>query len=132
MDMGLFNRVVKCSQMGLPGSSAGKESACNAGRLIETPVQFLGWEVPLKKGQVTHPSILGLPWCSDGKESAHNVGDLGLIPGLGRSPGGEHGNLLQYSCLENPHGQRSLAGQSPQGCKESDMTKHSTKCSLSR
>ena len=50
MDMGLFNRVVKCSQMGLPGSSAGKESACNAGRLIETPVQVLGWEVPLKKG----------------------------------------------------------------------------------
>ena len=37
-------------------------------------------------------------------------GDLGLIPGLGRSPGGGHGNPLQYSCLENPHGQRSLAG----------------------
>ena len=42
-----------------------------------------------------------------------NVGDLGLIPGLGRSPGGGHGNPLQYSCLENPHGQRSLAGYSP-------------------
>ena len=38
---------------------------------------------------------------SDGKESACNVGDLGLIPGSGRSPGGEHGNSLQYSCLEN-------------------------------
>ena len=38
----------------------------------------------------------------DGKESACHVGDLGLIPGLGRSPGGEHGNPLQYSCLENP------------------------------
>ena len=37
----------------------------------------------------------------DGKESACHVGDLGLIPGLGRSPGGEHGNPLQYSCLEN-------------------------------
>ena len=47
---------------------------------------------------------------------------LGLIPGLGRSPGRGHGNLLQYSCLENPHGQRSLAGYSPWGCKESDMT----------
>ena len=41
----------------------------------------------------------------DGKESSCNVGDLGLIPGLGRSPGGGHGNPLQYSCLENPHGQ---------------------------
>ena len=60
--------------------------------------------------------------CSDSKESVCNVGDLGLIPGLGRSPGGGHGNLLQYSCLENPHGQRSLAGYSSWGCKESDMT----------
>ena len=38
----------------------------------------------------------------DSKESACNVGDLGSIPGLGRSPRGGHGNLLQYSCLENP------------------------------
>ena len=36
-------------------------------------------------------------------------GRLGSIHGLGRSPGGGHGNPLQYSCLENPHGQRSLA-----------------------
>ena len=35
--------------------------------------------------------------------------DLGSIPGLGRSPGGGHGNPLQHSCLENPHGQKSLA-----------------------
>ena len=52
--------------------------------------------------------------------------DLGSIPGLGRSTGGRHGNPLQYSCLENPHGQRSLAGYSPSGCKELDMTEHST------
>ena len=39
---------------------------------------------------------------SPGKESAYNVGDLGLIPGLGRSPGEGKGNPLQYSCLENP------------------------------
>ena len=51
---------------------------------------------------------------SDSKESARNVGDLGSIPGLGRSPGGGHGNSLQYSCLENPHGQRSLATSSYQ------------------
>ena len=43
----------------------------------------------------------GFPGGSAGKESACNVGDLGLIPGLGRSPGEGNGNLLQYSCLEN-------------------------------
>ena len=59
---------------------------------------------------------------SGGKESAYNAGDLGLIPELGRSPGGGHGILLQYSCLENPHGQGSLAGHGPWGCKESDTT----------
>ena len=58
---------------------------------------------------------------SDSKESACNVGDLGLIPGLGRSPGEGHSNPLQY-CLENPHGQRSLAGYSPLGHKELDPT----------
>ena len=52
---------------------------------------------------------------SDGKESACNAGDLGLIPGLGRSPGGGHGNPIQYSCLENPCGQRNLEGYSPWG-----------------
>ena len=38
---------------------------------------------------------------SDGKESTHNAGDLGSIPGLGKAPGGGHGDTLQYSCLEN-------------------------------
>ena len=62
------------------------------------------------------------PGGSDGKEPACSMGDLGSIPGLGRSPGGEYGNPLQHSCLENPHGQRSLAGYSPRGCKELGMT----------
>ena len=65
---------------------------------------------------------VGFPCGSDGKESACNSGDLGLIPGLERSSGGGHGNPLQYSCLENPHGQRSLVGYSPWGRKEKDMT----------
>ena len=42
-----------------------------------------------------------LPWWLSGKESTYNAGDLGSIPGLGRSPGGGHGDPLQYSCLEN-------------------------------
>ena len=60
------------------------------------------------------------------KESAYQVGDLGLIPGLGRFPGERHGNPLQYSCLENPHGLRSLVGYSSQGHKELDMIEQLT------
>ena len=59
------------------------------------------------------------------KNPPANAGDIrvvGSIPGSGRSPGGRHGNPLQYSCLEYPHGQRSLAGYSPWGHKQSDMT----------
>ena len=54
-----------------------------------------------------------------------NVGDArdsGSVPGLGKSPGGGHGSPLQCCCLENPHGQRSLAGYSPWALKELDMT----------
>ena len=45
-----------------------------------------------------------------------------LTPGLGRSPGGGHGNPFQYSYLENPHRQRNMADYSPWGRKDSDMT----------
>ena len=47
-------------------------------------------------------TVLGFPGGSDGKEFTCNAGDLGSIRGLGRSPGGGHGNPLQYSSLENP------------------------------
>ena len=63
---------------------------------------------------ITH---LGLPRWLNGKESDCSAGYPGSIPGLGRSPEGGNGNPLQYSCLENPHGQRSLAGFSPRGPK---------------
>ena len=48
--------------------------------------------------------------------NARVTGAVGLILGLGRSPGAGNGNPLQCSCLENPQGQRSLAGYSPKGC----------------
>ena len=48
------------------------------------------------------------PGGSCSKASVYNVGDLGSIPGSGRSPRVGHSTPLQYSCLENPHGQRSL------------------------
>ena len=54
--------------------------------------------------------------------NAGDMRDVGLVPGLGRSTGGGHGNPLQYSFLENPHGQRSLENYSSYGCKESDTT----------
>ena len=82
------------------GSSVGKESTCNAG----DP----GWIPGLGRVRLPTPVFLGFPGGSDSKESSCNVGDLSLILGLGRSPGGGHGNPLLYSCLENPHGQRSL------------------------
>ena len=68
-------------------------------------------------------SLVWLPWCdSHSKESTCIVGDPSLIPGLGRSPGEGHGDTLQYSCLENPHGQRSLVDYRLWGRKKSDMT----------
>ena len=77
----------------------------------------------ISKGELIYQPITlkkGFPGGSDDKEPTCNVGDLSSIPGLGRSPGGGHGNALQYSCLKNPQGQRSLAGYSPWGSKELD------------
>ena len=63
---------------------------------------------------------LRFPGGSDGIESTCNAGDLGLIPELGKPPGGGRGNPVQYSCLENPQGQRSLADYSSWSHKELD------------
>ena len=58
---------------------------------------------PTKRQHLKKTNVIKVfPSDSDSKESACNDGDLGLIPGLGRSPRGGHGNPLQYSCLENP------------------------------
>ena len=62
-------------------------------------------------------SNLGIPGGSDSKESACNAGDPGSISGSGRSPGDGNGCPFQYSCLKKFHGQRSLAGYSPWGHK---------------
>ena len=85
---------------------------------------FDSWvgKIPWRRDRLSTPVFLGFRGGSDGKESACNAGDLGSIPELGRSPGERHGNLLQYSCLANPHGQRRLVGCSPWGRTESDTT----------
>ena len=51
-----------------------------------------------------------------------DITDAESTPGSERSPEGGHDNPLQYSCLENPHGQRSLVGYSLRGLKDLDMT----------
>ena len=92
--------------------------------------KFNAWSLGYRKGlcvlsqALITDSILSTvyPGGLVGKESACNKGDLGLIPRLGRSPGGGHSNPLQYSCLENPHGQRSLVGYGPWGDTELDTT----------
>ena len=58
--------------------------------------------------------------------NAGDVRDKGLIPGSGKSPRGDHSNPLQYSCLENPHRQRSLVGYCPWDRKESNRTEQLT------
>ena len=85
-----------------PDGSDGKESICNAG------------DPDLRRDRQPIPVFLGFPGGSDGKESTCNVEDLGLTPGLGRSPGGGDGNPHQYSCLENPtdRGAWQATGQS--------------------
>ena len=97
------------------------ESACKAG----DPGSIPGWErSPGERDRLPTPVYMGFPGGSDGKESTCSAGDLDSIPGLGRSPGGGLGNSLQYSCLENLHGQRCLVGYSPWDCKQSDITEH--------
>jgi len=68
----------------------------------ETPVQFLGQESDrLRRDRLPTPVFLGFLCGSAGKESACNAGDLGLTPGLGRSPGEGKDYPLQYSGLQN-------------------------------
>ena len=79
-------------------------------------------KIPWRRDRLSTGVFMGFSGGSESQESACNAGDSGLIPGLGRSPGGGHGNQHQYSCLEDPHGQRSLVGYGLQGLKESDTT----------
>ena len=113
-----YNKIVSML-LGFPGGSAGRESTCNAADSGLSPGSGSSAELG---DRLPTPVFLGFPSGSDGKESTCNAGDLGSIPGLERSPEGGNGYPLQHSCLENPHGQRSLADYSPWGHKESDTT----------
>ena len=90
-----------------------------------SPPGFRPWDSPEKNTGVGRHFLLQYSWASlvtQTVNTAYNAGYLGSIPGLGSFPGGRHGNPLQYSSLENPYGQRSLAGYSPWSPKESDTT----------
>ena len=94
----------------LPGESHGRRSpqGLQATGVTKSRMQLSNWVHTQTQLFYIHLcKYLGFPGGSDGKESACNVEDLGSIPGLRRSHGGGHDNPLQYSCLENPHGQRN-------------------------
>ena len=81
---------------------SGKESSCNSG--VSGDVGSIpGLEDPLEEGMATHSSILAwrIPW-TEILLQFRSLRRCGFDPWVGRSPGGEHGNPLQYSCLENP------------------------------
>ena len=80
----------------------GKNSPANAGGCKRS--EFYPWvgKITWRRERQPTPVFLGFPGSSDDKESACNARDLGLIPGLGRSPGERKGYPLQYSCLEKP------------------------------
>ena len=67
-------------------------------------LQFNSWvrKICWSRDNLTTPVFMGFPGGSTGTEYICNMGDLGLIPGLGRSPEEGSGNPLQYACLENP------------------------------
>ena len=99
--------ILLAQKLGFPGSSAVKEICLQCRR-----PQFDSWvgKIPWRRDRLPIPVFLGFLGGSNGKESTHKAGDLSLITRLGRSPEGVHGNPIQYSHLENPHGQRSLVG----------------------
>ena len=86
------------SDLGSPGGSDGKESACNEGDPDLIP--WVG-KIPWRRDRLPTPVYLGFSCGSAGKGSTCNAGDLDLIPGLGRSPGEGEGYPLQYSGLES-------------------------------
>ena len=138
--------------VGFPDSSNGKESACVAGgglfaksyptlqphglqpaRLLcpwDFPGKNIGvgchflqthsWvrKIPWRRVRLPAPVFLGFPGGSDGKESTCNAGDPGSIPGWGRFPWRREWKPAPVFLT----GERSLAGHSPSGRKESDTT----------
>ena len=88
----------------------------------ETWVQFLGLKIPWRRDRLPTPVLLDFPCGSASKESTYNVGDLGLTPGLGRSPGKGKDYPFQYSGLENS--MQSMGLQSQTQLRDLQFTSH--------
>ena len=91
----IMGNYVNCQSF--PDSSVGEESAFSVGPWFNSWVRKIPW----RRDRLPTLVFSGFPCGSAGKESACNAGDLGLIPGLERSPGEGKGYPLQYSGLEN-------------------------------
>ena len=87
-----------------------------------TPDMLVGITTEVHAFQIIHRASQVALVLKNPPDNPGHLRDESFIPGLGRSPGGGHDNPLHYSCLENPHGQRRLAGYSPWGHKELDTT----------
>ena len=121
----IFIFSFQCLQWSWAGSGkimyySGVQGEENNGKWLRIHLQcgwpgFDPWDgmIPWRRAWQTPRVSLGFPGNSTGKISACNGGDLGSIPRLGRCPEEGSGYLLQYSCLEDPHGQRSLVSYSP-------------------
>ena len=120
-----FNMISIKTSLGFPWASRVAQLVKNLPAMQETLVRFQGQEDPWRKDRLPIPVFLGFPGGLAGKESTCNEGDLGLIPGSGRSPGGGHGNPLQYSWLENPM-DRGAWQATVHEVTKSQTTKHST------
>ena len=101
-----------------PGSSAGKEFASNGGdpgsipRLGGFPGGGIGYPLQYSSAFLVAQTVMNTP----------AMWETWVNPWVGKIPWRASGNPLQYSCLEDPHGQRSLVGHISWGCKELDMT----------
>ena len=100
--------------MGFPGSSAGEESTCNA-----RDDSWVG-KTPWRRDRLPTPVFLGFPGGSDGKESA--LCRPGFDPWVEKIPWRRVWQPTPVFLPGEFHGQRSLAGYSPGGCKELDTT----------
>ena len=93
--------------------------SCTAGRRFNLWATRKPWLTIVTEKWASHVILVAKNPASEGDSR-----DMSLIPGSGRAPGGGNGNLLQYSCLENPMDRGAWGGYSLWGCKDSDMAEH--------
>ena len=104
------------------GASLVAQLVKNLPAMQETPVRFLGREVPLEKGQATHSSVLGLPWWLRWQRICLQCGRPGLDPWVGKIPLRRAWQPTPVFRPGESHGQKNLVGYSLWGCRELGTT----------